>query len=105
MENLEKEPLILRIARICTRISFVMGTVIFLVYVLGKNEVFISAGLVYSLLAGFLNSIVLGILLLHLIHFENYRRRILYTAFFMLCNIPVAVLYISISISLAPFKV
>lgn len=81
------------IARRIALISFLLGTVIFLLYFFSSAYEWLVVGYGYILIAGIANTAVLLLLLFKANKDKGNRTRLLKTAVFVLLNIPVALLY------------
>jgi len=77
-------------------ISFVFGTILFLLYLIERNDEIIICGFLYVVAAVVINlAILLAMVALSFIHREHQRSILLHTLVLLL-NIPVAVVYLFI---------
>lgn len=75
--------------------SFVIGTLLFVLYQVSKNDIILLSGCLYVLLASLFN----GLLLLHLIYellFFNQKEETFIKILILLSNIPIACLYFTL---------
>jgi len=81
-------------------ISFLIGTILFLLYFLiPKNESILFLGLFYVFAASFLNGIAFLALIFHLINNKKNREETLIKILIILANIPIAIAYFFILIN------
>ena len=98
---MNSELTIVTTAKQCTRISLLAGTSIFLLFaVSGVGEIMIL-GIFFIPLAVFTNGLILLALLLQLINYRAAWRKILLAALLMLSNIPIAILFVWLSIQIS----
>ena len=76
--------------------SALIGTLIFITYLLSKSLFLVIAGVVFILGAGIVNVLVLALILIELIGNQNHWRSTLVTIICMLLNIPLVMLYLFI---------
>lgn len=75
-------------------ISFLLGTLILLLYLITASDAFLVGGLFYVLIALVLNGITLiGLLANAIVHYQYYREN-LTTILLFLVNIPIAIGYV-----------
>ncbi|MCX2493143.1 hypothetical protein OQX63_06640 [Pedobacter sp. PF22-3] len=74
--------------------SAIIGTLIFLTYLISNSFFLIIAGAVFTLSAAIVNIIVIALIIVELISYQNHWRRALITIISMLLNIPLVLLYI-----------
>jgi hypothetical protein len=79
-----------------TMISFLFGTLIFILYQISKNQTIFFVGFLYVLTAVFFNTIILLKLVYLLITTKNHRLYILSRIGIICLNIPITLTYISI---------
>jgi hypothetical protein len=84
------------------KFSFIVGTIIFLVYFFTRQQDLISVGLCYLFLAILINSLILLALFISLFTKPNNYLEILKTISIMLFNIPIAWLYFLAVLKLTP---
>lgn len=86
-------------ALIMAVISFLIGTILFLSFLLFKWDPLLGFGLMYVYISVFVNSIMLLVILVNaLTHLKNYKENILTILLFIL-NIPIAIGYFLIIIN------
>lgn len=76
--------------------SALIGTLIFITYLLSKSLFLVIAGVVFILGAGIVNVLVLALILIELIDNQNHWRNSVVTIICMLLNIPLVMLYLFI---------
>ncbi|SDD53360.1 hypothetical protein SAMN04488024_106148 [Pedobacter soli] len=76
--------------------SALIGTLIFLTYLLSKSLFLMIAGVVFILGAGIVNVLVLAVILIELICNQTHWRSTVVTIICMLLNIPLVILYLFI---------
>ena len=81
------------IGRITALISFLIGTTFFAMHFFNHNVCIMIEGLLYIILAFFINIFILLIILGKAIHDEKNRAKLLQTIGIMLLNIPIVFLY------------
>lgn len=74
--------------------STIIGTLIFLTYLISNSFFLIIAGAVFTLSAAIVNITVIALIIIELISYQNHWRRALITIICMLLNIPLVLLYI-----------
>lgn len=74
--------------------SAIIGTLIFLTYLISNSFFLIIAGAVFTLSAAIVNITVIALIIVELISYQNHWRRALITIISMLLNIPLVLLYI-----------
>lgn len=82
--------------------SFLIGTVLLLIYCTTRYDPLISIGLFYVFLAAISNSIILLTALIMIIIYPRYYPQLLKTALIILLNLPIAFIYFLIVTNL-PF--
>jgi len=92
-QTVNKKALILAI------ISFLLGTLILLLYLVSKSEAFLVGGVFYVIIAVTLNTITLIQLLANSIINYQYYRENLITMLLFITNIPIAIGYSSVAIN------
>jgi len=83
-------------AKRTAQISFSLGTLLLISFFISESEGLQTLGVIYLTLAVIFNSIILLIMLIRIILFENGRFEIFKNTLLMLVNIPIAFLYIQI---------
>jgi|GEM_PF-2870224 len=101
MKNPNIDLVIITTAKQCARISLLAGTSIFLLFAVSGIGKMMILGAFFILLAVFANGLILFILLLHLINHSAAWRKILLAALIMLSNIPIAILFVWLSIQIS----
>lgn len=87
-------------AKIIAGISFILGTMILVIFLnLKQGEDIIVIGYVYTLITLLVNLIVFIILLGYAINNKPYRTKLLKTCGLLLLNIPIAISYLMIVIN------
>ena len=81
------------IAKLSTLISFSIGTVLFLTYIVTNFEGLLTIGLLYLITAILVNLLLFITIVLRVIIIKEDRIEILKNLFLMLINIPIAYLY------------
>lgn len=81
-----------KVGRVTAYISGSIGLLILLLYIFTRNEEFQFAGFFYLLIAGFVNVVMLLIVIINMISNKNFVREGGYTILIMLANIPLAFL-------------
>lgn len=85
-----------KLAIIISIISFILGTLIFLLYITSKNETLLFIGLLYVIGAIFFNGIILLKLLYLLITSKNQTLYLLKRIGIVCLNIPITIIYLNI---------
>lgn len=76
-------------------ISFVLGTILFLIFFLTNyRDQVITPGIIFVIIAGIVNTVVLFKLLKELLNNKEKRRKNLMTSVIILLNIPIAAIYL-----------
>jgi len=96
MEINNKIRKILRLPLWTAGISFALGTILLLIYLINKDNYVMILGFIYVAGATIVNIVVLFVLLILSNILTEYRRQILEATAVMLLNIPVAIIYIFI---------
>ncbi|MDQ8051389.1 MAG: hypothetical protein REI78_00105 [Pedobacter sp.] len=78
----------------CAKYSFLIGSILFLAYIVSEIDFILPLGLLYVIMAAILNTIVLLVLFLSLILGKEPRLKTLLAIGLMLLNIPVVVIYL-----------
>lgn len=86
-----------KFARIVALISFVMGTIILVLFKITKESTFIYIGLIYVLMALFLNFILFINLFYNLFIYKKMYRYQLGNMAIVLLNIPITLFYLKIT--------
>lgn len=94
--NFKTWPLSTKIALL----SFVMGTLLLISYLLFKTSFLINLGFWYVIIAIIINSIMFMYLIFKLLFSKNNKEDIVIEMFLLLSNIPVTVLYFTIVASI-----
>ena len=81
------------LAKITAFLSFIVGTILLLAYLISKSEYLVMIGFVYLNIAILINLFILLIILLRVIFVKNDRMIILISTLLMLINIPIAYIY------------
>jgi len=74
-------------------ISFSIGSLIFLLFLFTKNTNLVFTGLIYVILAFFINLIALVTMIISLIINPKYRKQDFISILYLLSNVPIASLY------------
>ena len=85
-----------KLAIIVSIISFLIGTLIFLIYITTENENLLFTGFLYVLVATFFNSIILLKLIYLVITSTNYKLYFLGRIGIVCLNIPITFIYLNI---------
>lgn len=75
------------------KVSFIAGTILFIGYYIFTIEACFWSGIIYVLLAIFVNSILLLVLAYHLVCYKDDRNYLTRKTFILLANIPIAAIY------------
>jgi len=100
MEFLNRLQLKNRIAVKLAGITFIVGSIIFLLYVLTSSSVFVILGIGFLLLALIVNSILFLIVTANYFFTPAHFKEVLFTLYTTSLNLPIAVLYIHIALEL-----
>ncbi|MES2277147.1 MAG: hypothetical protein V4592_14050 [Bacteroidota bacterium] len=91
----------IKTGRITTIVSFIIGTLILVMYALSLDFGVMYLGILFIMLAGLTNVVVLILLLFKAVTDAPHRKKLLLTAGMMLINIPVLIFYLSIESNLS----
>ena len=94
---------LIKISKITALVSFLCGTLIFLLYYLTSDSEILFLGYGYILLIGLLNFGLLISLIIRLISEKENRRQVIITLGLLLSNIPIMIIYCWISFLLLGF--
>ncbi len=84
-------------------ISFLLGTILLLLFLVSQSSILADIGLFYVLIAFVLNAMVLiGLIINSIINYQYYKENLVTILLFLL-NIPVTIGYIAIVVN-NPFK-
>ena len=96
--NGQTEPQIIDTCKRLTKITAIIGTVIFVLFIISGIKELSIAGLMYIGFAGLINGIFLIALAIASFIHKIYWRKILATIVFMLANIPLSIFYCFIAL-------
>ena len=85
-----------KLAIIVFIISFLLGTLLFLIYITTKNENLLFTGLLFVLAATFFNCLILLKLIYLLITSKNHKLYLLVRIGIVCLNIPITIIYLNI---------
>ena len=81
-------------ALIVATLSFLLGTILLLLFLITQSNIILDIGLLYVIIAFVLNAITLVGLLVNLILNHQYYKENLFTILLFLLNIPITILYV-----------
>ncbi len=87
---------IIKLGRLSAVVSFAVGTLIFLTFILSRDEMWEFVGFYFLLGAVLINTAILILLLWNLIFIRDQRINVLKAIGFLLLNIPVVIIYLEI---------
>ena len=86
----------IKLIRLTAALSFITGTVIFLLYKINHAFFWIEIGLAYIFIAFIINCIVLLVVLIQASIYYKDGSNLFYNSLLMLINIPIVILYITL---------
>ena len=91
------------ICQYCAIFSFSIGTLIFLLYLLSRNDGVIILGLYYTFFAIALNATLFTINAICVVFSNKYRKNYILNSGILLINVPIASLYFYLTLEIAGF--
>lgn len=82
-----------RNALITATVSFILGTVLLILFLTTKSSILLETGLFYVAIASIVNGITLLILIINAIRNQHYFQENLFTILIFLLNIPITIGY------------